>query len=196
MNAKYALLGIFLIIIGIISYIYWKVDDVQQRAKLSSYVSMLAIVGTFVLLLSFIESSQNNERITRKDLVEKNVQNDQKGIIELERLFIDQGPQLRRLYKQIHPNNQFLQQLPDPVITPEIIEKEQHAMSIMLQNVESILYPITFGILKYNTKEFQPWITTFKYWFSSELLREYWNINKSMYTIGTQNFIDTQILGQ
>ena len=194
MNLKYVLLGIFLIVIAIISYFYWKVEDASERAKLTSYVSMLAIVGTFILILSFLEASENNNRITKKDILEKNIQNDQRGIIDLEKVFISSSPQLRRLYKQINPHNAFLQSLPDPVITNEIIEKEQQTMSIMLQNIESILYPVTFNLIKHDSEEFQPWITTFKYWFSSELLREYWNINKNLYTTGTQKFIDTYIL--
>lgn len=194
MNTKHLVLLMFLIIIFILSYIYWKVDTQEERSKLTGYVSMLAIVGTFVLLLSFLDSNESKLLTDKKDILNNTISNDQNGIVDIEKIFIDSSPQLRRLYKQMYPENSVLQALPDPQITPEVLEKEQHMLSIIMQNIESIIYPITMKWLNSNTEFYKTWISTFKMWFSSQLLRDYYQQNKTLYFKETQNFIDSKIL--
>lgn len=188
------LLIVFLAIIAILSYLYWKVENDQQRSKMAGYISMLAIIGTFILVLSYFESKENTARNVNKDVLSTYVGNDQKGIIDIERIFMDQSPQLRRLYKQIYPGNSAIQALADPPITPDVIEKEQHMMSIMLQTIETILYPVTLKLMNVASKDFQPWLVTFRSWFASPLLREFWASNKHLYAPETRDFIEGQVL--
>ena len=196
MDYKHVLLIGFLILILILSYVYWKVDNDKERSKLSGYISMLAIIGTFVLLLSFIESSSNNQRNNIRGQIADAITNDQKGINEIERIFLEQGPTLRRLYKQLYPNNPNIINLPDSPITNEIIEREQHMLSIMLQNIETVLYPLTSNLSRFNLIQLEPWLLIIRQWFRSPLLLDYWNSHRQFYTTATQKFVTDNIIGQ
>ena len=131
-----------------------------------------------------------------KDILTHEITFDQKGITEMEKIFIDYSPQLLRLYKQIYPHNLTIQQLEEPTLTPQIIEKEQHVISIMMQNIESILYPLTQKLMPIEPSKYQSWVKTFKLWFTSSLVREFWHNNKQLYNQETQNFVKNYILEQ
>lgn len=195
MNTKTVLIVLFFIGLVVISLLYWRIDTDSQRSKLTAYISMLAIIGTFVLLLSYIEGTNNTARNVNKDLLLTQTQADEKMIVDLEKLFMANSPNLLRLYKQLYPNNAAIQRLPDPQpITSEIIEKEQHALAIILQQVETILYPVLNKTIDPKSPAFEPWIRTLRTWFTSPLLKEYWLANKFYYTRATQQFVDERIL--
>ncbi len=194
MNYKYILLSLFILAMLILIYIFLKDNKQEDKNKIVGLVSILTLFGTFIFLLSFLETTEDNKRNKLRDLLTNQITYDQKGIIDIEKIFIEQSPQLLRLYKQIYPNNLTIQRLEEPPITNQIIEKEQHIISIMIQNIESILYPLTQKFMSIDSLKYQSWLQTFKYWFSSPLVREFWDSHKQLYNRETQNFISQHIL--
>lgn len=194
MSTKQLLIFLFLLGLVVISILYWKIDGSESRAKLTAYISMLAIIGTFVLLLSYIEGTNNSARNEKKDMVMINNEADNRAVVDLEKLFMSNTPDLLRLYKQLNPENVAIRQIVDPPLTSQILEKEQHMLSIIMQQIETILYPVSNKTISPTSPLFEPWIRTFKTWFSSPLLQQYWATHKHLFTNFTREFIDTQIL--
>ena len=194
MNYKYVLLFIFALVILTFIYLFLKDNKQDSKSKITGLVSILALFGTFVYLLFFLETIDNNNRNTLNNVLTSQINYDQKGVIDIEKIFIEQSPQLLRLYKQIYPNNVTIQKLTEPPLTEQIIEKEQHVISIMLQNIESISYPLTQKLIPTDTIKYQSWLATFKMWFSSPLVREFWHSHQRLYNRETQEFINQQIL--
>ena len=157
---------------------------------------MLTIIGTLVVIVAFFRDSEHTRRQQVQSTLKKSSQTDVSYWINIEQKFLSQTPLLRRLYKQLYSSNSYLQQLPDPEITPDVIEKEIHMISMLLQIVDSISYEVSHDSCNWNEPTNSAWLRVFRSWFKSPLLLAQWNLTKHLYNSETETFVDTFIINE
>ena len=187
------LLIVIIIFILVITVIYW-VFNIDQ--KFATYISMLTIIGTLVLIVAFFRDTENTRKQQAQATLKKYSQTDVSYWINIEQKFLSQTPILRRLYKQLYLSNTYLQQLPDPDITPEIVEKEIHMISMLLQIVDSVSYEVAHDSSDWQDPAHAAWLRVFQSWFASPLLLNQWHLTKHLYNSETETFVNKYVLPQ
>jgi c-di-AMP phosphodiesterase-like protein len=161
---------LLLYIILLLTIILWNTDIIKDN-KLVNYITILSVI---VAILSYI--IQHKQHLKSEE--ERYVKQVKSNWTDIEKMFMDNYPYLNRLYKQIYSYDDRLKNISDPLITEEVIVKENHMAVILIQVIDNLVQSDT-------------WDEVFKEWFKSPILREVWKSRKKFYNEETVKYIDS-----
>lgn len=186
----------------IYTFLFWATPLFEKRGKFLDFVSSLYYMGIIVTALAFgLELAARQERTEVED-ARIRVADAEKGFIEIENIFRKTDPYLSRLYREMNPQNQILQNLPAPTNLDSNRETrlEVHIADIIFQQIENVLQNEKYTFQNGNSASggtHREWVQTWRTWFKSPRLRAIWEQNKAtFYNKRTQEWIDRYIIAQ
>jgi len=184
------LLGIFLFI----SIIFW-VTRFGQSDKWLQFIGMISGLGVSVFVLQFVLENQRQHEQKKKDRALSFTVMTERYVINLEKWLAEQYPYCSRMYKELYSEHPGL----EDVVIPENIDKnhqaevEAHISGILIQAVEDI-YWVENLETTYKEPDLSGWMTTFRRWFTSPILRKQWSYLKDNYGKPFQLFVEKQLI--
>jgi hypothetical protein len=162
--------------------------------KYSNYIKTLPLVGILISLGGLIYQNNNIEREDNLTISSQYLDHLGNDWFTLESTFLQYYPYSARLYKQMYP------ELPLSVVSMTSREDEIkrsyveiHICSIIYQLIENI-YIIVTEKRDWNDPRSQEWLTVWKKWFSSPIVRENWKYMKQYYGSDVREIIDANIM--
>lgn len=187
-----------LVIMVVFTLVYWK-TPIGSDERFTTYINSIGVIGALVAIVF--------GALQIKDALRSNIISEGQLIVfqtdynwsQIERIFIDNTPDLNRLYKQIYSGDSTIKDVVEPNITSDIIIKEVATCSIIIQAVDNI---ITYLIKEFHTddvvelaqRDTTGWTQSFMSWFKSPILREVWKYRKTFYDVKTIEYVDKVLL--
>jgi hypothetical protein len=182
----------------VFTLVYWK-TPIGSDERFTTYINSIGVIGALVAIVF--------GALQIKDALRSNIISEGQLIVfqtdynwsQIERIFIDNTPDLNRLYKQIYSGDSTIKDVVEPNITSDIIIKEVATCSIIIQAVDNI---ITYLIKEFHTddvvelaqRDTTGWTQSFMSWFKSPILREVWKYRKTFYDVKTIEYVDKVLL--
>jgi hypothetical protein len=157
------------------------------NTNLQNYVNFLpAIILSISVLIGICTyHSQMIDRTKMKDIEYSNIS---AKILELDKIFMN-NPLLNRLYYDIYKHDTNLNRL-EIELTHEINKSEHIMANIIFQTISDIS---NYKHLTFNEPS-NEFVNTFKNWFKSKILKDYWSKLKYEYNENVIQIIDKLII--
>jgi hypothetical protein len=174
-----ATLVILIVFFVVLTYISWG-TDVGISLRYYYYLTAIFTLSLVLTLLGLVitenqrRSAEENQKLMKRVLITQDYW------IGLEKVFLQQSPQLNRLYKQMWPSIPEIQSIPDPIITPEIQMQELHAASMILGMIHNVNETVTWGekpqnvLLVWKQPQYNGFYQALSNWMKSEILWRRW----------------------
>lgn len=187
-----------LVVMVVFTLVYWK-TPIGSDERFTTYINSIGVIGALVAIVF--------GALQIKDALRSNIISEGQLIVfqtdynwsQIERIFIDNTPDLNRLYKQIYSGDFIIKDVVEPNITSDIILKEVATCSIIIQAVDNI---VTYLIKEFHTddvvelvqRDTTGWTQSFISWFKSPIVREVWKYRKTFYDVKTIEYVDKVLL--
>jgi len=185
---------VYSVIIFLVLYtvFYW-IFDLEKYKKWTHYQESIYWCGIIIILISFILDRMYRD--DRSSLQYATLTNEQQenSFIEIDEMFLKYYPESLFLYYDIHGfGDQFTKGIKyDPA---KRMQFEMVMSNFIFRKLENTYSLFAHGILPTKDEEYFEWLSIWKHWFKSPILRRNWIQNKSYYKTNTVNFIDNTIL--
>lgn len=195
MNAN--ILIIIIIIIFLVYTILFWYADIGKNSRMMAYFQSLFWLGIIIAFLTLIMKESKRKVDDNKKYIHHISEMQEIGMIDIEKMFILNFPELFPLYREMNSHNYILSKMPDPP-NIDVIKQQQLETSvcnIIFQRIENIYSEaILFDEFETSTY-FLEFMITLRLWFKSERLRRIWDFNKHKYfSVDTIKFIEKKIL--
>lgn len=193
-----SIIAAVLVVMVVFTLVYWK-TPIGSNERFTTYINSIGVIGALVAIVF--------GALQIRDALRSNIISEGQLIVfqtdynwsQIERIFIDNAPDLNRLYKQIYSGDYTIKDVVEPNITSDIILKEVATCSIIIQAVDNI---VTYLIKEFHTddvvelaqRDNTGWTQSFISWFKSPILREVWKYRKTFYDSKTIEYVDKVLL--
>jgi uncharacterized membrane protein len=184
---------ILLAIFIVVSLVYWLVPK-TFAPRLQGYISMFAIVGTFLAVASFFITQQEQQTQAQQNSLQQSLAFIQTNWIAIEQYF-SANPDLQNMYKGLNLDNVELQKLPDVPITDQSKYKEIHVAAWLIQIIENINTLVESKKLNWGNPSLLAWLSIFRSWFRYPVMKQQWAYLQKFSTPSMQELVNHRILG-
>jgi hypothetical protein len=192
------ILSILVVVFVAFTLVYWK-TPIGSNERFTGYINSLGVIGA---LMAIIFGALQIRDALRSNIISEGqltVFQTDYNWSQIERIFIDNAPNLNRLYKQIYSNDLTIKDVSEPPITSDIILKEAAMSSIIIQAVDNIVtYLIkelrTDDVVELASRDNTGWTKSFISWFKSPIIREVWKYRKNFYDVKTIEYVEKVLM--
>jgi uncharacterized membrane protein len=177
--------AIIIAIIVVISYVFWHYPHL--RGDFNSYFTVLGGLAITVLIVTLVFSFYVRDLDDTRREIEEAAELRRRLHDRVDTLFINNYPDLNRLYSQLYPGTAVNVTAP----TDKSTALETFAMGEILGLMEDVVRLSRSKI--WDSQAWVGWLNLFRTWVTSSLLLDYWAKNKSFYSDSLNAFIDSLI---
>lgn len=174
-----ATLVILVVFFIVLTYISWG-TEIGISLRYYYYLTAIFTLSLVLTLLGLVitenqrQSAEENQRLMNRVIITQNYW------IGLEKIFLQQSPNLNNLYRSMWPSVKAVTSIPIPPSSPEIQMQEIHMSNLILGMIHNINETVTWGVKPENVlsvwaqPEYKGFYRALSNWMKSDILWERW----------------------